>query len=433
MAKAKLEPRRLVRVREVDEGSAVFPEMPMSATEAEVEESERRQVSKFPELNGKTLVGHGTPAPDEPPSSDEPVSLAARTPGVAVIVKPREHRSRRESSTADKLSSAVYARLELPAEEAQPTFAIRTHEVAIERVAVKPKRKAAGGETWSVAPAMSARTMIKAALGGVVLVSLCLALVLALNVWRRNSGASSALDYRGLEMDPKADPLDARFTMFMESPAGIQNEAIQVLAGYGAARTPEDAVPWLRAGDAAELRRCQWQPWTSRPRVDQPEMLQFAFMDGFEPPFMVAWGIREDFSPFCAYFVRQSGKLRLDWEATEGRCDVPIAMLPEATDVKQALVRCELEIRAFHTRAFPEERYRSYVLNSANHLDWVWGYTTRDSKDDQTLRELLNDTSTILEPKQRERVTLRVTAPAERDQPNQFLITDVLHNEWLAP
>ena len=366
-----------------------------------------------------------------------PVLRVHRERNSAVVVKPRESRQRRQTEppppppTPPATMAPEVARLAVP-DDGQPVHAVRTHDVTIERVAAKPKPEDAKSEEWTGAPAMSGRTLAKMMAGGVLVVAAGLAAVLVLHSLNRDSG-TAPLGYATLEMTPEEAPLDNRLALFLESPAGVQKEALHLLAGYGAARTAREAEPWVRTSTAGDEMPRRWRPWTSPPRIDQPDMIQFSFLENHAIPFMVAWGIRENFTPYCAYFARDHGKLRLDWEATEGLCDIPIPDLPAATEVRGALVRCELEIKPFHTGSFPESRYRSYALNTADQLNWVWGYVERDSQLDGKLREILNDGTNILEHKLRERVTLRVAMPANRDLPSQFLITDMLHNEWLCP
>jgi hypothetical protein len=374
------------------------------------------------------VVEEAVPVPAEPRDSEW-------ADGVSMPITPKPRLPRPAASEdaaaapAEAVVGEVIRRLELASGELQP-HALRSHDVAFETIRCQPASDRRLEETWQGQTRDSWKWWASGGVATLALVAASVASVLALNAGRRSSAPPFALD--GIERE-KVE-LDERFAFFQEDPIPLQGEAIGLLRQYVSAHAPDEALAAVRSPEiVGERLHAVWLPWPSPPVLDRPESIQFAYTDSVKPPFLLVFGKRADETPFRAYFVREGSRLRLDWEATEGICDIPIAALPTAGEVRDLTVRCVLEARAFHTNAFPDTHYRSYSLNTADRQAWVWGYVERDGVTDRRLQETLDTDSSILVHKNQERVTLRISASPGRDLPNQFLITEMLHIDWVRP
>ena len=153
------------------------------------------------------------------------------------------------------------------------------------------------------------------------------------------------------------------------------------------------------------------------------------------PAILMLWGLREDFAPFQAYFIREGGRLRLDWRATEAFSEIPIADLPSAGKVSGVTVRCLAEAKSFYTMAFPEDRFRSFLLSGPDPEHILWGYVEVGSELHLELRDALTRQVGMLNRQegQKKRLTLVLETPESRQRENQFLISEMLHIEWATP
>jgi hypothetical protein len=315
--------------------------------------------------------------------------------------------------------------------EKQPSPPRRTHDVAVEVVvAAQPKQE--GEDRWTnERKSVSWRWALVIAGGMVGLVIASLVIVQALLVLRQDEGrrrsAPVALEVERIDLGEAKELLEA-------DPVWLYDEAQRVLEGYSSAGSAAEALGWVRRADRdRETLTRVWQPWSSQPYFDRPELIQHGLMSFEDPPALVVWGLREDFSPFRAYFVFEDGRLRLDWRATEVFCDIPITKLATAGEVDGVTVRSLVQEKAFHTAALPDDKFRSFMLSSPDGLNYVWGYAERGGELDLELEDLLNQGTGQHETKSRGRATLVVASPEGQHLDNQFLITEVLHNEWVGP
>lgn len=315
--------------------------------------------------------------------------------------------------------------------ERQPSPPRRTHDVAVEVVvAAQPKQESE--DRWTdERKSVSWRWALVIAGGMVVLVIASLVIVQALLVSRRDEGIrrqpAVVLEVERIDLGEVKELLEA-------GPVWLSDEAQRVLEGYSSADDAAEALSWVRRADRErETFTRVWQPWSSQPYYDRPELIQHGVMSFEDPPALVVWGMCEDFSPFRAYFVLEDGRLRLDWRATEVYCDIPISELAAAGEVEGVTLRGVVEEKAFHTASLPDDKFRSYMLSATDGLSYVWGYVERGSDLDLRLENLLNKVTGQRETRSWGRATLVVSSPEGQHLDNQFLITGVLHNEWVGP
>ena len=137
--------------------------------------------------------------------------------------------------------------------------------------------------------------------------------------------------------------------------------------------------------------------------------------------------------PYCAYFVEEDGALKLDWEATTGFCPIAFADLENAALVEPALLRVTVARASYYSPAFPEDRYAAYRLTDSLDQGVLWGYVLRDSQVQQALDRVLGAADSLIAEESVARVTLKLQRQPGHKIKNQFLITEMLHNDWVMP
>ena len=259
-----------------------------------------------------------------------------------------------------------------------------------------------------------------------------LAVVDTLSRVRANEGLPTLPE---LEVQVDREQIADRAGFLTENPGDLFDEAADLLARYAAARTPEEALPTLRSSQRQEKEKFarHWVPWANRPMLERSDQLQYAIAADQAPPFLTLLGLKSDYSRFTAYFTRENGKLRIDWEATEMFSDIPIGQLPKSPPTCPAVIRCQVREKPFYTRSLPEERYRSYLIENPRTTEFVWGYAERDGEADMKLQGALIAGAAFLEHNEAERLTVLVSTPKQRETNSQFLITEMLHIEWVLP
>ena len=309
-------------------------------------------------------------------------------------------------------------------------LAKRSHDVAIEKIAGAPAKEREtewSGEkprtNWRWAAAITLG-MTATVVGGLVAIE-------AIGRVQSDEGIRST---QKLGIEVVREEFDDQSGFLTRTPEELIDEATGLLARYGSARTPEDAEATIRDSQkSADGFRRHWTPWASRPLLERRELLNYAVTSDADPPFMVLWGLRTDFSPFRAYFIRENGHLRIDWEATEMVSGIPIGKLRKTAPEHPVLVRGLLKQAPFYTASLPEDRYQSYLIENPVTHEFLWGYAERNSETERKLQAGLAFRTAFLEHKETQRVIVNLTLPERRQTASQFLITEMLHIEWILP
>lgn len=235
---------------------------------------------------------------------------------------------------------------------------------------------------------------------------------------------------------PEAAPISAsqlEEAYFVSHANELTQEAESSLRKYAEATTADEALPFLRDRDrVATAVHEKWKAWGSNPKFSTHEkFVTLVGTDSTRPKVSVA-GRKGDFTPFTAVFVREGGRLVLDWEATEGIGDLQVLQLKKGAEAKDATVRVHISPSSYYNPDFPEEKYRSYKLEGKADEAIAWGYMALDSPAAEALKQELNEDSFIMEESSETKLTLKVTGPV-RPGSNQYLITEMLHKDWVSP
>lgn len=284
-------------------------------------------------------------------------------------------------------------------------------------VTLARRRKGLGVKGWTGWLSAASCVLVVAAVLGLLL--------------RGKSASESAAPATTYEFEEE-QALDAAEEDFVKNSGALIAEAEEVLEHYAKATSVEQALRRVRDPERVKERmRRLWRPWGGPSTLAPGEPAQGEVETGGRPSIRLT-GRRGDFTPFVLNFVREGGRLVLDWEAGFGIGEVQIAELRDGAAADGALVRAIVRPDAFYTRDFPEEAFRSYQLLDATGEIGVWAYAALDSAAAAALAETFNEGSVLLEGGSDSRVTLRVSR-VERGAAKGLVITEMLHKGWVSP
>jgi len=227
------------------------------------------------------------------------------------------------------------------------------------------------------------------------------------------------------------DPLEEIEGFEIDGTSEVQSRAL--LATIAKARQVEEILPLIRQPEVIAAKvRLDWQAWNTPPDWEVPT--EAVWHTGHEKGrgFGILVGTTPDFKAFRAYFVREQGVLKLDWEATRGLGDASFEMLERGSGLG-GTVRAYVKTDSFFTAVYPETDYRSFKLVAPDREAVVWGYAKRGGQADEAISALFS-TGMLLEGEKSELpMTLRLGPPPAGSQKNQWLILEMLHNEWVSP
>jgi len=236
---------------------------------------------------------------------------------------------------------------------------------------------------------------------------------------REGSGSRSS-EMDDLEIDRlPGDPVEERRV------AGFTEQARELVEVLVEAETLEQALPWIRDGEA--LRPRLEREW--RPLGDGTELeVRMHARDGER--WVGASGVGRDYEPVELTFVPVGGELRLDWEASTGAGERSFAGLRELAVGEEAVMRVILTRSSFHTSEFPESAWRAYQLAGLGADELAWGYVARGSALEEELLELLGDESLLIGRRRELRLMLRLRDLGQAER-GQFEIVAVVNEGWI--
>lgn len=317
-------------------------------------------------------------------------------------------------------------KLECPSAD-QPFQANLTIAPPVEPPAEEPRtpgKPMAESPEWGGKTGHSLRWIVGSGLGVVAL------LVLALVTQERWLKEPAAEEPQTIGL-ADVEPLEEIEGFETDGTSEVQSRAL--LATFAKARQADEILPLIRQPEAvAERVRLHWQAWNTPPDWEvSPEAV---WHTGYEKGrgFGILVGTTPDFKPFRAYFVRDQGVLKLDWEATQGVGDAPFEMLERGAG-SGGVVRAYVKSDSFFTAVFPEADYRSFKVAAPDHEGVVWGYAKRGGQAEEAISALFPAGMFLESEKSELPMTLRLGPPPAGSQKNQWLILEMLHNEWVSP
>lgn len=213
----------------------------------------------------------------------------------------------------------------------------------------------------------------------------------------------------------------------------MQSEAVQIFAAYSRAADADAVIPLVRDGDALqETIRKHWQP-RGLPAQWAPEPSSaWHVLDAGDTPFALIEGNFPDHTRFSAYFVREGARLVLDWKATEGFGSASFEELAKGIG-NTAEVRGTISPAEFYSATWPENDFQSYRLVSPDQQTAIWCYARRGDAKGAEISRLFQQGEIIREAQGGRKITLRLERGTAEALPNQWLIGEMLHIEWIKP
>ena len=380
-----------------------------------------------PELLAEELAIDRTilpPKREQPPPSAKPARKRTTVEmGLQIAAKVRTGQR-----NGDSEDDAV-VKLDCPAADQpfQPT-----HMIVDRREQLQPPPKPPDGKIkeehleWGEKPKQSHRWLIRSGIA----VGLLLVVALAIQqIWIRNTDDEQKPQESLLE---ESEKLPEVVGFELDGTSDRQSRAL--LAAYAKARSASDILPFVRDRDSlAERITRDWVPWNVPANWSEPGNCAWETGDESGRGFGLLCGSLPDLSGFRAYFVRENEALKLDWEATTGACATPFGMLVQGKGTG-GKTRAFVKPDTFFTQAFPESLYRSFKLLSPDRTAVVWAYTKIGSPADNAIMAYF-PSGILLESEHGELpMTVTLSPPDQKEsQKNQWLITEMLHNEWVSP
>ncbi len=188
-------------------------------------------------------------------------------------------------------------------------------------------------------------------------------------------------------------------------------------------RDPESVTPLIRASKRTMLISGNWQlPDNCQWNIHQNRSLSFAKLEGILP----------DFSSFSTYFLISEGQLLIDWKATTGYGTATFDDLAN-NQGNPAEIRGRIIPTDYYSPVFPESEFQSYQLIAPDNQSAIWCYARRNHVAQTKLSSLFHG-GIILKPITTDiKVTLRLEHAPEKALPNQWMIGEMLHEEWITP
>lgn len=212
-----------------------------------------------------------------------------------------------------------------------------------------------------------------------------------------------------------------------------QPEAEQLFKRYASALIADDALPLLRNPESVEsFFRASFRPgivskdWVpgddTQWSVYEAEGVQYGILEGTLP----------DFNKFQAYMIFSGNQLYLDWKASTAHGSATFEELSKQ-EGNPAEIRAMISPAGFYTAVFPEAEYQSYQFVSADKEQAIWCYARKDDRANAALAPLFKTGIIVNSAPEQLKVTLRLERGPDGALPNQWVIAEMLHKDWLIP
>ena len=283
------------------------------------------------------------------------------------------------------------------------------------------------GREWGRSQKQSIRWVLGTGIGVTLLVILSLVMLPLIN---KSNAARPATDEQSLKVvnEEAIQGMDALNLMVAKQP-----EAEQIFRAYLKATVSDEILPLIRKADAMrETVRKNWHPVTIPDNWTPPQDTTWKVFktDGY--PCGQLEGTLPDFSKFSAYFMMEGNRLELDWKATTAFGTATFAELSTnqaaADEIRGLILPAD-----FYTTTWPEEVYQSYRLCSPSDETAIWCYARRSDVVANQIAGHFQRGDILQEDHSDKRITVRLGRGPESATPNQWLIEEMLHIEWITP
>lgn len=362
--------------------------------------------------------------PRRPPTEEpSPQATGNQQDGLRIESTPQARQPDEEAKQLDihEIDGSV-VRLD-PEEPSQPRMPRQA--VPLQPAFRKPKGAESG--EWGNTRKMSMRWMIGI---GLAVPSVVIAALMLLPLINR----SNATGYRPGQVDLALDTSDAiEDAAVIEQLLNLQSEAALLYKKFMTAATADDLstmvkdpvhiIPLIHSKPRPVLISKRWSPEGNA---------KWNVLISNSKPFGRLHGHLPDYSEFSAYFVLSDDQLRIDWKATTG---YGTATFDELTHSQgdPSEIRGTIKPTDYYSPVFPEAEFQSYQLFSPDGTTAIWCYTYRQIPTADTIDKLFHGGDILKTKIKPQRITLRLEHGPDGALPNQWLIGEMLHEEWISP
>lgn len=286
--------------------------------------------------------------------------------------------------------------------------------------------KSGEASEWGQSRKQSIRWIIGTGVGVATLVIVALMLLPLVN----KSNAARTTPQEGLDAQTEqhsedATPLSDLLTR--------QKEAELIFRTYASARIVDDFLPLIRDAKTLEpIIRAQQRPALANKAWDPTKSTKWNVSSNEGGPYGLLQGTLPDYSKFSAYLVLREGHLYLDWKATTAYGTATFDELSK-NQGNPSEIRASISIADFYTIGYPEAEYHSYRLTAADDVQTIWCYTRRGDATDQVVEGLFQPGQILRSVSELQKVTLRLNRGPAGTLPNQWMIAELLHKDWINP
>ncbi len=380
----------------------------------------------------------------------DPVGLQAASNGVVTVLPPKRSKLENQAPSSGKEIEGIRigeTSGRLPAEETEGRLEVQEIDGTVVRLApeepsapkvprqikflerpvkapVDPYRRGESKD-WGFARKQSIRWIVGTGVGVISLVVFSMMLLPMINQSNAARPAENALVLDTADEIKGAEALNAMLSR--------QPEAEQVFRKFAAASIARDVLPLLRDVDQVQplVLQGDWKPLVSRDWVPSDDTTWSVFdMDG--SPYGVLEGTLPDFSTFSAYFLLSENHLQLDWKATTRHGTASMTELARGQG-NPAEIRAKISPCGYFTAAYPEADYQSYQFVSSDDETSIWCYTRKGGEADHALAKLFQNGAILQSSLEPRKVTLRLERGGADSFPNQWLVSEVLGDDWIIP
>jgi hypothetical protein len=212
-----------------------------------------------------------------------------------------------------------------------------------------------------------------------------------------------------------------------------QTEAERVFREFLNAPSVDAVLPLMRDPEqVASLIQASRNPWAAPASPQSPKIFAWGARENQSLTYGILSGTLPDFSEFEAYFTISNGRLVMDWKATAAYGSADFAQLAAKQGDPSEIRGC-IETTDYYTLAFPENDFQAYQLSSPDKQQVLWVYARRDSTIHETLKIMVKGGYILEGRRAPQKVTVRLEPGPAESLPNQWLVVELLHKNWIAP
>lgn len=256
-----------------------------------------------------------------------------------------------------------------------------------------------------------------------VLLALCLLpLINSMNEAPRKSEVFTAVN------DVVVEDIDAINAMVEREP-----DALRMFRQYAVASQPNDFLPFTRDGKKLRDAISSTGPPLAIPKNWTPSADSSWSVERLAGhPCGILSGTLPDHSPFLGFFIHDGKQLLMDWKATAAYGSAAFSQLDKGLG-DSSEIRGIISAAETYSDALPETEFQSYRFKSPDGEISLWCYARRSEPAGAAISPLIQRGEITGEAAPTQRITLKLARPPQGARPNQWLITEMLHIDWLAP